>query len=55
MGLLHITQMSMLPKILHLEPTDVCNLACPLCAREIDTDFNKSIKNHLTIEQIQQH
>lgn len=45
----------MLPKILHLEPTDVCNLACPLCAREIDTDFNKSIKNHLTIEQIQQH
>ena len=55
MGLQPITQMLMLPKILHLEPTDVCNLACPLCAREYDHEFNKSIKNHLTIEQIQQH
>jgi len=21
-------------KVLHIEPTDVCQLACPLCARE---------------------
>ena len=28
------------PKILHLEPTDVCNLECPLCARMVDSDFN---------------
>jgi len=44
--------MSILPKILHIEPTDVCNLACPLCAREYDTDFSKESKHHLTIEQI---
>jgi sulfatase maturation enzyme AslB (radical SAM superfamily) len=42
-------------KVLHLESTDVCNLACPLCARETDNEFDKSSKNHLTIEQIQQH
>lgn len=39
-------------QILHIEPTDVCQAACPLCAREIDVEFNKSKKNHLTIEQI---
>lgn len=42
-------------KVLHLEPTDVCQLACPLCARETDKDFNKSVKHHLTIPHIQQH
>ena len=42
-------------KVLHLEPTDVCQLACPLCARETDKEFKKSFKNHLTIPQIQQH
>lgn len=42
-------------KVLHLEPTDVCQAACPLCARETDPAFNKSLKNHLTIEQVQQH
>lgn len=45
----------MLPKVLHIEPTDVCNLACPLCAREYDHEFNKSIKNHLTVDQIKKH
>lgn len=39
-------------KILHIEPTDVCQAACALCARETDTDFDKSSKNHLTVEQI---
>lgn len=39
-------------KILHLEPTDVCQAACPLCAREIDSTFNKDIHNHLTVDKI---
>jgi sulfatase maturation enzyme AslB (radical SAM superfamily) len=42
-------------KILHLEPTDVCQAACPLCARETDVNFNKSQKHHLTIDQIFNH
>ena len=42
-------------KILHLEPTDVCQLACPACARETNPEFNKSWRNHLTIDQIQKH
>ena len=42
-------------KILHLEPTDVCQLACPLCARETNAEFNKKKQNHLTFSQIQQH
>jgi sulfatase maturation enzyme AslB (radical SAM superfamily) len=41
-------------KVLHIEPTDVCQAACALCARETDPDFKKSIKNHLTVGQIQQ-
>ena len=41
--------------VLHLEPTDVCQLACPLCARETDQEFKKSNKNHLTLSQIQKH
>jgi MoaA/NifB/PqqE/SkfB family radical SAM enzyme len=40
-------------KVLHLEPTDVCQAACPLCAREYDPVFNKSARHHLTIPQIQ--
>ena len=42
-------------KVLHIEPTDVCQAACPLCARETDTNFNKSFKHHLRIEHIQRH
>lgn len=42
-------------KVLHLEPTDVCQLACPLCARETDAEFNKRTQHHLTILHIQQH
>ena len=40
-------------KVLHLEPTNACNLACPLCARETDAEFDKNQHNHLTIEQIE--
>jgi hypothetical protein len=42
-------------KVLHVEPTDVCQAACPLCARETDPLFRKDLKHHLKIEQIQQH
>lgn len=42
-------------KVLHLESTNVCQLACPGCARETDPKFDKKIQNHLTIRQIQQH
>jgi len=38
--------------VLHLEPTDVCQAACPQCQREVSTQFNKNEKNHLTYEQI---
>ena len=41
------------PKVLHLETTDVCQAACPQCAREVDTDFDKSKKHCLTVETIQ--
>lgn len=39
-------------KILHLEPTDVCQAACPMCARETDRQFDRTRHNHLTIDQI---
>lgn len=42
-------------KVLHLEPTDVCQLACPLCARETDVEFNKRLQHHLTVAHIQRH
>ena len=39
-------------KVLHLEPTDVCQAACVLCARETDTNFRKDREHHLTVPQI---
>ena len=42
-------------KVLHLEPTDVCQAACPLCAREIDPAFDRKKQHHLTISHIQKH
>ena len=42
-------------QVLHIEPTDVCQAACPMCARETDSTFNKSSKHHLRVEHIQQH
>jgi MoaA/NifB/PqqE/SkfB family radical SAM enzyme len=41
-----------LPKILHIESTDVCQAACPQCLREVDVTFNKKIQHHLSLEQI---
>jgi len=42
-------------KVLHIEPTDVCQAACSMCVRETDPNFRKDQKHHLRIEQIQQH
>ena len=40
-------------KVLHIEPTDFCNAACPQCPREIDETFDKNNIHHLSVEQIQ--
>jgi len=39
-------------KVLHLEPTDVCQAACALCARETDQNFRKDLQHHLSMSQI---
>ena len=39
-------------KVLHLEPTDVCQAACPQCARETDSLFDKKSQHHLSVDQI---
>jgi len=41
-------------KVLHIEPTDVCQAACPLCARETDSEFDKNTKNHLDVNRLLQ-
>ena len=41
-------------KVLHIEPTDVCQAACALCARETDSNFNKNRQHHLAMDQILQ-
>jgi sulfatase maturation enzyme AslB (radical SAM superfamily) len=42
-------------EILHVEPTDVCQAACPACARETDSAFDKATQHHLTMSQILHH
>jgi MoaA/NifB/PqqE/SkfB family radical SAM enzyme len=44
----------MIVKVLHLEPTDSCQAACPQCARETDQAFDKNDQNHLTVDQIKE-
>lgn len=39
-------------KVLHLEPTDVCQAACPMCARETDPTFHKNQQHHLDMNGI---
>ena len=41
-------------KVLHIEPTDACNAACPQCLRETDTTFDKNDLHHLTVKQIKE-
>lgn len=40
-------------RVLHLEPTDVCQAACPQCARETDPIFDRDSRHHLSVEQLQ--
>jgi MoaA/NifB/PqqE/SkfB family radical SAM enzyme len=42
-------------QVLHIEPTDVCQAACPACSREINLTFDKTQQHHLKIQQIQSH
>lgn len=39
-------------RVLHLEPTNVCQAACPLCPRETNPEFDASSRCHLTMAQI---
>jgi len=39
-------------KVLHIEPTNACNAACPQCARETDNSFDKNNVKHLTLAEI---
>jgi len=39
-------------KVLHLEPTDSCQAACPQCPREVDSTFDKKNLHHLSVDQI---
>lgn len=39
-------------KVLHLEPTDVCQASCPLCARETDAEFDPTQHHHLDMIKI---
>lgn len=41
-------------RILHLEPTDVCQAACPLCARETDKNFDSSAKHYISVADLEQ-
>ena len=41
-------------KILQLEPTNVCQAECPMCARETNQQFDKKLQHHLTMSQILQ-
>jgi sulfatase maturation enzyme AslB (radical SAM superfamily) len=39
-------------KILHIEPTNICQAECPQCPRELNQEFNKNDHKSLTVEDI---
>lgn len=39
-------------KVLHIEPTDVCQASCPLCSRVTDRNFDSGSQQHLTVDQL---
>jgi len=39
-------------RVLHLEPTDVCQARCLLCARETNPNFDPRDRHHLCMDQI---
>lgn len=40
-------------KVLHLESTDICQAACPQCARETDPRFDPRQSNRLTVDKLE--
>lgn len=38
-------------RVLHIEPTDVCQAACPACARETDPTFNKAVQHRMSLRE----
>lgn len=40
-------------RVVHMEPTNVCNAACPQCARELESTFDKNDHRHLTVDQVE--
>lgn len=40
-------------RVLHLEPTDVCQARCPQCARETDQHFDAQQQHHLSVADLQ--
>lgn len=39
-------------RMIHIEPTDVCQASCPQCARETDPEFDQSRHHHLSVQQL---
>lgn len=40
-------------RVVHLEPTDVCQARCPQCARETDRQFDAQQQHHLSVTDLQ--
>jgi hypothetical protein len=40
-------------RVLHIEPTDVCQARCPSCARETDTEFDARRRHHLRVDDLE--
>lgn len=40
-------------RVLHLESSDVCQAACPQCARETDVEFDSARRHNLSIELLE--
>lgn len=40
-------------RVLHLEPTDVCQARCPACARETDANFDARRHHHLRVDDLE--
>jgi len=41
-------------KVLHIEPTDVCQARCPLCSRETNAKFDAKHQHHLDMYKLMQ-
>jgi MoaA/NifB/PqqE/SkfB family radical SAM enzyme len=40
-------------RVIHIEPTDVCQARCAQCARETDPEFDADARHHLRVQQLQ--